>query len=109
MPGIGAQRVPVVLEHLDLAMNGKHLFDERPPEVKQPHRKRTLVFSSECDICFHEELAEVRAQLDTGGGFAAAGGAGFEQHAVGNLARAAVKLLLGESVIAAETTDGLAL
>ena len=45
----------------------------------------------------------------TAGGFAAAGGAGFEQHAVGDFAGAAEALRVGEAVVAPESADGLAL
>jgi hypothetical protein len=36
MAGIAADSFSVLLERLDLGMNGKHLFHERPPEMQQP-------------------------------------------------------------------------
>ncbi len=109
MPSVGAQGSAIALIEFDLAVNGKHLFDEGTPEVKQAHRKRTFVLGSERDAPFLEILAEIGAKLYGRGRFPAARRSGFEQDAVGNLARSAVELLIGEAVVAPEPADGLAL
>jgi hypothetical protein len=90
-------------------VNGEHLLYEGPPEMKQAHWERAFVFCSECDTFFLQELAEVGAQLYSRGGFPAAGGARFEEHAIGDFAGAGVKLGVQEMVIAPEPADGSAL
>ena len=72
-------------------------------------RKRSFVLGAQDSAVVLQELAEVGPQLDDGGGFPAAGGARFQQHAVGDFAGSAEALRVGETVTAPESADGLAL
>src|SRR5260370_27505210 len=109
VPRIGSKRCLVALENFHLAVDGEHLFDEGSPEMQQAQGKRSLVVRAERLMCFLEELSEIGAQLDNSGGLAAAGGAGFEEYAVGDFAGAAEALRVGEAVVAPESGDGLGL
>jgi hypothetical protein len=55
---------------------------------------------------FPQELTEVRRQFDDRRGFATAGRACFEHHAVRDLAGAAEALRVSEPIVAAEAADG---
>src|ERR1017187_7670873 len=109
VPRVGAERLSVALEQFNLAVNGEQFLDERPPEVEQPHRKRSFVLRAQRDARLLQKLAEVRAQFDGDSRFPAAGAARLYQHAVGNLAGSAEKLRVRETVIAPESADGLTL
>jgi len=54
-----------------------------------------------------QKLAEVRTEFHSGRGFASARSTRFEQDAVGNFAGTAEALLVGETVVASESADGL--
>lgn len=109
VPGVGSERRFVTLENFHFAVDGEHFFDEGSPEVQQPQGKASLVVRTERRMRFLEELSQIGAQLDDGRGLATAGGAGFEEDAIGDFAGAAEALGVGEAVVAAESPDGLAL
>jgi len=77
--------------------------------MQQAHRERSFVVSSQGKPCFLQELAEVRAQFDGGGGLASAGGACLDEHAVRDFSRAAEKLPVRKAIVAPEPADRLAL
>lgn len=109
VPCVAPKRLAVALEQLHLAVDGEHLLDERPPEVEQPHRKRSFVFCAQGQACLLQKLTQVGAQIDNGGRFATACRAGFNQHAVRDFAGAAEALRIEEAVISAESADRLTL
>src|SRR5260370_16392876 len=77
--------------------------------MQQAQGKRSLVVRAQGLMCFLEELSQIGAQLDNSGGLTAAGGAGFEEDAVGDFAGVAEALRVGEAVVAPEPADRLAL
>ena len=106
MPCVGAERLPITFEQLHLAVDGEHFFDESPPEMQQPHRKRSLVLGPERRAGFLKKLAQVGAQFDDSRRLTATGGARFKQDAVGDFAGTTKALLIGEAVVSAEAANG---
>ncbi len=108
VPGICPERLAVALEQFDFAVNRKHFLDEGSPEMQQAHRERSFVAGAQGKARLAQELAQVGAQFNGRGRLASAGGAGFEQHAVGNFSRAAEELPVRKAVVTPEAADGLA-
>src|SRR5260370_6315822 len=77
--------------------------------MQQAQGKRSLVVRAQGLMCFLEELSQIGAQLDNSGGLTAAGGAGFEEDAVGDFAGVAEAVRVGETVVSPEPADRLAL
>ena len=88
-------------------MDGEHLLHECSPEVQQPHCEWPLIFRAHRQAPVLQKLPQVRAEFDGNGRFAAAGGSGFNQPAIGDFAGAAEKLLVREPVASPEPADGL--
>src|ERR1035437_10190457 len=71
VPRVATQGTPIPLEDFYFAVNSKQFLYEGPSEMKQAHRERTLVLSSERSAIFLQELTKVRAQFYGRGRFPA--------------------------------------
>jgi hypothetical protein len=90
-------------------VDGEHLFDEGTSKMQETQGKGPLVVCAEWSACFFKELSKIRAQLENASGFATAGGADFEEDAVGEFPWAPEALRVGEEVAPSESPDGPAL
>ena len=61
MTCVGAKRLSIPQEQLNLAMNGKQLLDKGSSKVQEPHGKWGFVFGTERGPSFLHELGEKRA------------------------------------------------
>jgi hypothetical protein len=52
VPRVGAWRASIAFEHLEFAVDGKHLLYKGSSEMKQAHREGAFVLCSERDIRF---------------------------------------------------------
>src|SRR5262245_42770796 len=77
--------------------------------MQEPHLERPLVLGSQGVAGLVQELPHIGLELYLVGRLPAAGGARFHENAIFDLAGAGEALRVGEAVIAAEATDGLAL
>jgi hypothetical protein len=108
MPSVCADRTAVALEDFDFAVDREQLLDERTPEVQKSHRERAFVIGPQGYASSIEEFSEVRTQFDRRGRLTTTGGARLQQYARRNFAGTAKAFYIRETVIASESTNGLA-